>query len=141
MGNNLDELASYFEPKAQQLISNCALVGIPVRVINTGRTADEQTIKIQQGVSWTKFSKHEPQPPEMKSEAIDVCPLAVLEENKANWDPKNPLWQKIGNIGKNLGLVWGGDWRHIGETAPGKGDGTGDPGHFEWKSVPGVLEA
>lgn len=122
MGNNLNELASYMQNKAQLLIDNCAAAGIPIRVVDTGRSPSEQTIKLQTGVSWTKWSKHEPQRPEMKSEAIDIVPIAILEEHKANWDPTSQLWQEIGVIGERLGLLWGGRWA----THP-------DPSHFEWK--------
>lgn len=110
MGNNLNELASYFEPLAQALLDTCSSAGVPCRIIDTGRTAEEQVQKLEQKVSWTSFSKHEPQKPEGKSEAIDICPLAILSERKVDWDPTNPLWLQIGEIGESLGLKWGGRW-------------------------------
>lgn len=121
MGNAMVELASYFKPRAQLLLDRCTACGIPCRIVDTGRTFVEQTHKIAQHRSWTRFSKHEPQLPENLSEAIDICPLEILAENKADWDPKNPLWQRIGAIGRNVGLEWGGDWvEHP------------DPSHFQW---------
>lgn len=121
MGRDLNELASYFLPLAQALIDGCSAVGVPVRIITTGRTPAEQEEKLAQGVSWVSVSKHEPQPPEGKSEAIDVVPLSVLSEHKPDWDPTHPDWQVIGRIGKELGLRWGGDWtKHP------------DMGHFEY---------
>jgi peptidoglycan L-alanyl-D-glutamate endopeptidase CwlK len=119
MGNSMDELASYMRPKADQLVAEAMAKGLDPLVIDTGRTSQEQSQKLKTGVSWTNFSKHEPQPPEMKSEAIDVAirPLIKLP----NWDPSSPLWAKLGAIGKSLGLLWGGDWiEHP------------DPSHFEW---------
>ena len=121
MGKSLDELASYFLPLAQELLTNCEGMGIPCRVIDTGRTLTEQTEKLNQGVSWTNNSKHLSQPPEGKSEAIDICPIAILEENKRDWDPSSPLWGKIGGIGEALGLRWGGRFQHH-----------PDPSHFEY---------
>jgi peptidoglycan LD-endopeptidase CwlK len=122
MGKDLSELASYFRPLAQRLIVECDGAGVPVRIVDTGRTETEQEQKLAQGVSWVPRSKHEPQPPEMLSEAIDVVPLSILEENKPNWDPDHPDWQKIGQIGMDLGLRWGGSWvQHP------------DPSHFEYK--------
>jgi len=41
--------------------------------------------------------------------AFDVVPGAVI--GKPNWDPENPAWAQLGQIGKNLGLEWGGDWK------------------------------
>lgn len=129
MGNSLDELASYFRPLAEQLIANCSAAGIPVRIEDTGRTISEQVQKLSVGQSWTSSSKHLPQPPEWKSEAIDIVPMAILEKNKKDWDPTNPLWRKIGEIGESLGLVWGGRWVHV-------NNGSGDPGHFQWNRRP-----
>lgn len=129
MGHDLDELASYFKPKAQALITACASAGVAVRVVSTGRTPEEQQQKLAQGVSWTTNSKHLPQPPEMLSEAIDIVPLTVLKTNKKDWDPSNPAWKQIGEIGKILGLRWGGDWVHL-------NNGFGDPSHFEYIHPP-----
>jgi hypothetical protein len=120
MGKDIDELASYFKPIALQLIQNCVAAGITVAIIDTGRTPAEQSVKIQQGVSWTLMSKHEPQPPEMKSEAIDIAPVSLLPTKL--WSPNSPLWDQLGVIGKKLGLRWGGDW-----PKPKR-----DPSHFEY---------
>jgi hypothetical protein len=108
MGRDLSELASYMLPLAQQLLDKATAAGLDPVVIDTGRTPAQQEQKIAQGVSWVTYSKHEPQPPEMKSEALDVCPRALLTEK--NWAPGSPLWQQLGEIGKELGLRWGGDW-------------------------------
>lgn len=121
MGNSLNELTSYMLPLAVELIKNCTDAGVAVRIVDTGRTPSEQEQKLAQGVSWVTHSKHEPQPPEMKSEAIDLVPMSVLAENKPDWDPGHPDWQKIGPIGEALGLRWGGRWT-----------GHPDPSHFEF---------
>jgi peptidoglycan L-alanyl-D-glutamate endopeptidase CwlK len=133
MGRDLNELASYFKPMAQDLLLACAQAGIPVRVVSTGRTPEEQAQKLNAGQSWTLASMHLPQPPEGKSEAIDIVPEQILDENKADWDPTNPLWGQIGAIGKDLGLEWGGDWTHL-------NGGTGDPSHFQYVVPPDLAE-
>lgn len=125
MGKDMNELASYFEPLAQELLDKCKAAGVSCRVIDTGRTPEEQVVKLEQKVSWTTRSKHEPQPLEGKSEAIDICPLVILAEHKANWDPTSPLWIKIGEVGESLGLKWGGRW----DLHP-------DPSHFEYVHPP-----
>lgn len=121
MGRDLQELASYMLPLAVELIRQCGEAGVDVRIVDTGRTPSEQEQKLAQGVSWVSRSKHEPQPPEGKSEAIDIVPMSVLAENKPDWDPQHPDWQKIGPIGEALGLRWGGRWK-----------GHPDPSHFEY---------
>jgi len=47
--------------------------------------------------------------------AIDVCPI---QGGKLLWDYD---WKKIGNIGKEIGFKWGGDWVSIKDNP-----------HFEW---------
>jgi len=39
--------------------------------------------------------------------AFDFC---IYENGKINWDSRNKKWGIAGNIGKSLGLNWGGDW-------------------------------
>lgn len=121
MGKSLSELASYFLPLAEQLINQCNASGVPVRIVDTGRSSAEQEQKLTQGVSWVSRSKHEVQPPENLSEAIDIVPESVLSEHKPDWSPDHPDWQRIGAIGKSFGLRWGGDWA-----------GHPDPSHFEY---------
>jgi hypothetical protein len=132
VGRDLNALASYFLPRARAFIADCAATGVPVRVVDTDRTRSEQQTKLAQGVSWTTYSKHEPQPPEQKSEALDVVPKAILEEHKPNWDPDNPLWLKIGEIGEAHGMEWGGRWKHV-------NNGKGDPSHFQYKRPPAQV--
>jgi hypothetical protein len=114
---SMADLASYFRPIAEDLIEQAEASGCPVTVINTLRTPAQQAINIANGVSWTTNSKHLPQPPEMLSEAIDLCPTEYLTEK--GWCPGGRLWSFLGAIGKSKGLRWGGDW-------PQK-----DLGHFE----------
>ena len=38
--------------------------------------------------------------------AFDLAPVSLL--SKPGWDPKNPLWGKIGRIAESVGLQWGG---------------------------------
>lgn len=135
MGNSLDALCSYFRPQVDDFLSRAATAGIALTVIDTDRTPAEQEQKLAQGVSWTTHSKHEPQPPEMKSEAIDVCPTEYLLMKA--WNPTGPLWDQLGTIGESCGMFWGGRWTHINA-------GRGDPGHFQYIHSPapqGVDEA
>ncbi len=118
--SDINELASYVRPLYSQFLENCATAGLDVVTIDIARTPDQQAIKISAGVSWTRNSKHLPQPPENLSEAFDVAPRELL--NTKLWSPASPLWGQMGAIGVALGLVWGGDWEHH-----------PDPSHFEYK--------
>src|SRR5882757_4479567 len=108
MGNQLNELASYFAPLCQKFLEETEKMGIPCLLVDTGRTPIEQVQKLKDGVSWTQKSKHLPQKPEGKSEAFDVCPKEYL--SMKGWNPSGPLWARLGQIGKRIGLKWGGDW-------------------------------
>lgn len=60
--------------------------------------------------TFTLDSKH------LTGSAFDFC---LVINGKISWT--SPLYKKAGEIGKRIGLVWGGDW-------PGK---KRDPGHFQ----------
>ena len=59
-----------------------------------GRTASGKK------VTWTRRSKH------TKRIAFDV---AVFKYGRISWEPRDYL--ELGEIGKTLGLTWGGDWK------------------------------
>ena len=44
--------------------------------------------------------------------AVDVVPI---RNGKAIWDVKDPVWQRIGTLGKAAGLEWAGDWKRFKE--------------------------
>lgn len=54
--------------------------------------------------------------------AFDVVPTAY--KTMPGWNPSGPLWDRIGAIGKTLGLNWGGDF-----SKP-------DKPHFELHAAP-----
>lgn len=116
MSRKLDDLSREFKPLAIELLARLAEAQIPVMVIDTLRTAEEQAENILKGVSWTLNSKH------LTGDAIDICPYAVFQlhgPDKLQWDSSDPVWQQIGVIGERLGLRWGGRWKQR------------DLGHFE----------
>jgi hypothetical protein len=124
MGKSLDELASYMLPIATALIAKAQDAGLDPVVEDTGRSHDEQTIKVSTGVSWTNNSKHLPQPPENKSEAIDVVPRVCMSLKYWGWngtiENSHPAWGELITIGEGLGLHCGVHFPHP------------DPGHFQY---------
>ena len=52
-------------------------------------------------VTWTRKSRH------IDGEAFDIC---ILKNRKLCWDISNGDWKKAGEIGRKLGLDWGGSW-------------------------------
>ena len=153
MSRLLSDLDPLFYPLACQLIALAAERTIPVFIVDTLRTPEEQADNIARGVSWTTNSKHLPQPfcpicgkryPYLtqtcskdgalllpgKSCAIDICPYEVYALNgpdKLQWSAKHPAWLTLGAIGVGLGLRWGGTWKVATTPLSPKAD----LGHFE----------
>lgn len=114
MDRSLDDLSARFKPLAEQLLANIKAAGIDILIVDTLRTAAQQADAISRGVSWTTHSKH------LTGDAIDLAPL-YQGSNKVDWDASDPVWLKMGELGEDLGLTWGGRWPHR------------DMGHFEYR--------
>lgn len=116
MSRKLDDLSPAFRLIAFELLARLVEAQIPVMVIDTLRTPEEQAENIRKGVSWTRHSKH------LTGNAIDICPFEQFNlhgPDKLRWDSGDPIWTRIGVIGEGLGLRWGGRWT------------VKDMGHFE----------
>ncbi len=113
---------------AKRHLDSCREAGIDLLVVQGYRTLQEQTAlyetgrgpgggrkvtNARPGSSWHNFRR-----------AYDV---AVVEGGKINWN--SPKYTEAGNIGKSLGLLWGGDFKSV----------RGDLGHFEYH--PGLTLA
>jgi len=128
MGNSLSELTSYFQPLAEQLIASANDAGLDVVIEDTGRTEVQQQLKLATGVSWTQRSKHLPQPPEMKSEAIDLVPAVCMSLKYWGWggtiQNSNAAWGKLIAIARGIpGIKCGVDFPHP------------DVGHFQYQRI------
>lgn len=129
MSRALDDLSPRFRQQVFEFLARCTEAGIHLMIVDTMRTPDEQLANIAKGVSWTMNSKHLPQPSDGLALAIDVAPYSIWQLNgpdKLQWDAKDPVWLKIGEIGEKIGMRWGGRFK-----APAKPD----LGHFEYKAV------
>jgi len=115
MITDINALHPYFRDKVIALISTCKAKGIELAVVETYRTHAKQNEYKAMGKHYTRSSggksKHQ------YGLAIDVVPLI---DSVAQWENVR-LWRKVGLIGEQLGLRWGGRWRSL-----------YDPGHFEW---------
>jgi peptidoglycan L-alanyl-D-glutamate endopeptidase CwlK len=113
--------------KAQQLIDLAAREGITLQVKQGYRSPEEQERLYAQGrsapgaiVTYARPGRSYHQ----SGRAIDVVPL-----KNGQPDDASPHWGRIGQLGKSLGLVWGGDFKRLNDryhfelpretTAPG----------------------
>jgi peptidoglycan L-alanyl-D-glutamate endopeptidase CwlK len=105
---DLTDLHPLVADKARQLIELATAEGIEILVTSTLRTFEEQAelfakgrtepgsivTNARPGRSWHNFGL-----------AFDVVPLI---NGKAIWN--SPFWNKIGRLGEDVGLVWGGNF-------------------------------
>ncbi len=105
----LEDLHPLIAERARQLVELAQAEGIEILVTSTLRTFEEQAelfvigrtkpgdivTNAEPGKSWHNFGL-----------AFDVVPLV---NGKAIWD--SPFWNRIGELGKQVGLVWGGDFQ------------------------------
>ena len=130
------EVISEERKKFTKTIEDAKKIGIDARVICGYRTDEEQNNLHKQGrdedgniinkkevVTNAKAGQSPHNPAGLnQSLAVDI---AIYENGKINWN--SPDYQKVGKIGQDNGLKWGGEF-----TSP-----KGDFGHFEvkdWKS-------
>lgn len=123
MINDVNALHPYFRDKIQQLIIICKAKGIELAFVETYRTHAKQAEYKGMGRKYTRSgagkSKHQ------YGFAVDLVPIV---NDTACWHDK-VLWRKIGVVGEQLGLRWGGRWRY-----------PYDPGHFEWTGGLNTLD-
>lgn len=97
--------------KAQQLKALAAQEGIDLAITAGHRSKEEQARLYAQGrttpgdiITYAKpgQSRHE------SGRAIDVVPL---KDGKPDW--RSPHWSRLGALGHQLGLEWGGTWKKL----------------------------
>ena len=109
----LELVAPSLAAKIRQVAEMMELASEPVRTIAgfrawmaqerlwaQGRTqAGPIVTDARPGASWHEFGM-----------AVDLGIIRLLGE--PGWAPDDPAWQKLGNVGKTVGLFWGGDFVH-----------------------------
>ena len=114
---NLATVQPQLQKIGRELLRRLAAEGLTFKVIQGRRTQAEQDALWAKGrtkpgpkVTWTRNSRH------LTGRAID---LALFSGKNVVWESKH--YTRAGQIGEELGLVWGGRW---------KGGKTDKP-HFE----------
>jgi peptidoglycan L-alanyl-D-glutamate endopeptidase CwlK len=97
--------------KAHQMIDQCSAKGVTILITQALRTWAEQDALYAQGR--TTPGKIVTQAKGGQSYhnfglAFDIVPIDAI--GKADWDTSHPAWATAEEIGKSLGLEWGGDW-------------------------------
>jgi len=117
----LEHLHPQTRKKAERLLSLCREAGLPVAITETLRTAAEQDNLYAQGRTKpgkvvTQARGHDFQSGHQWGVAFDFC----RNVRGAEWDESDGFFARAGELGKSVGLRWGGDFRDF-----------KDPSHFE----------
>jgi hypothetical protein len=108
----LTGLAPALRARADRLLEECRASGLRLAVTQGLRTLQQQDALFAQGRtapgrivtnaggghSYHNFGL-----------AFDV--VVLNDQARTVWDPAHPGWRLAAEIGKQLGLAWGGDWR------------------------------
>ena len=92
--------------------------GIELRIVSGYRSPEQQAELFAKRLSGTRISTHN------TGLAFDVV---VIVDDKATFDGRK--YDEVGELGKSIGLVWGGDWSVI-----------RDPPHFETKGAREAMQ-
>lgn len=117
---DLDRLHPYVNKLAKMLIERCRENGIEIIITETFRTKKRQQQLYNKGRTTSGKVITNAKPGDSMHNyglAFDIVPV---EKGKLLWN-RNDLFKKIGKIGVDLGLTWGGNWRSF-----------KDYPHFEW---------
>jgi len=117
----LDKLHPKVRAKAEALIEKCKSAGLEILITETLRSKAEQDALYAQGrTAPGKIVTNAPYPRSAHcwGVAFDFCRATGADKFAEGTDG---FWKKVGAIGKELGLFWGGDFKTI----------KGDLGHFE----------
>lgn len=128
MSARIEDLEPITLALCQAFLDKAAAAGLELRITQTLRTMDQQAKLYAQGrtLPGPIVTKARPgQSAHNFGMAFDIC-----FAGKKPYPPEHdPRWSQAGEIGKSVGLVWGGSWR-----------GFKDRPHFEhplWKQRTG----
>ena len=114
---SLDDLIAPAKERVERFIALCKDNGIDLLITSTYRDNESQQALYEQGRttagkvvtnakagdSWHNWRC-----------AVDVVPMV---NGKPDWDCSHPVWAIVGELGKQAGLEWAGEWRTFKELA------------------------
>ncbi len=110
---DIKELVPQVQDLCNQFIAKCQEAGIKVIITSTYRDNEKQTELYNQGRNGNSgrivTNAKAGQSIHNYRLAFDFCPII---DGETVWND-TLLFIKCGNIGKNLGLTWGGDFKSI----------------------------
>ncbi len=110
VSRRIEDLETVTLGLAQKFLAACAEAGHPVILTHTLRTMEEQAKDYAQGRSLPGkviTNAQAGQSPHNYGMAFDFAMAGPVAY------PLDAPWEKLGQIGESLGMVWGGRWVHL----------------------------
>ena len=114
---SLDDLLPPVKQRVEEFIAACKAEGIDLLVTSTYRDNESQNALYAQGrtaAGRIVTNAKAGQSFHNYRCAVDVVPLV---SGKPNWKTTDPVWQRVGALGKSAGLEWAGEWKRFKEFA------------------------
>ena len=108
---SLDELLFPTRQRAEAFIAAAKAKGIDLLVTSTYRDNESQAALYAQGRTTPGDIVTNAEPGQSWHNHRCALDVVALINGKPVWNAKDPIWQKIGQIGKSCGLEWAGDWK------------------------------
>jgi peptidoglycan L-alanyl-D-glutamate endopeptidase CwlK len=116
---SIEDLHPILQPLAIQFLADCKEAGITAFLTCTYRSSAEQDDLYAQGrtkpgkrVTNAKGGQSQHNTTLQGKPAARAFDIAIKNrDGTVNWDASHPHWKQVGVIGKEIGLVWGGDWK------------------------------
>ena len=112
MAYDFSKLHPEVQKKGQELLEKCGARGLPIRITDCVRTKAEQDALYAQGrtepgsiVTNARY----PQSNHCWGIAFDFC----RDDGKGAYNTEGNYFEKVGAVGKSIGLFWGGDFDTI----------------------------
>lgn len=121
VAGKIAQLDSRFQPMAKQFLQKCSAEGIELIVGEAYRSMDRQAELYAQGRETEGKIVTNAKPGDSMHNyglAFDIAPTT---DGKVDWNKPPEWWNRIGQIGKEAGMKWGGDFT-----------GLNDKPHFQY---------
>jgi peptidoglycan L-alanyl-D-glutamate endopeptidase CwlK len=112
---SLDELVPPAKQRAQAFVEAAKAKGIDLLVTSTYRDNESQAALYAQGRTAPGAVVTKAKPGQSWHNHRCALDVVALVNGKPVWSTTDPIWQKIGEIGKACGLEWAGDWKDFKE--------------------------
>lgn len=125
---NIATLNPKVQPLARSLIEQAVAQGIHVKVISGHRTYEEQDEIYAQGRTKPGKIVTKARGGQSIHNLATAFDVGIFSSDGKKYLGESPDYARVGQIGKELGLTWGGDWEFV------------DPPHFQYTEGRSLAE-